>query len=150
MAQRRKSKKMRKGGGEEAQEDDGLRRREGVEPAARTSPTAQASSKPLWSIRHTDSSAELGPPLTALSALFDELRTADQEHGDVAVCRQDSGWFMSAHRGGTLVFEQLDGQGGPFHMIQVPKERVLALWRRLIDGDVDGLLADEPWRPGYT
>jgi hypothetical protein len=35
------------------------------------------------------------------------------------------------------------------HMIPVPKERVLELWRRLIGGDIDGLLS-EPWRPGYT
>jgi hypothetical protein len=33
-------------------------------------------------------------------------------------------------------------------MISASKERVLQLWKQLIEGDIDGLLK-EPWRPGY-
>jgi hypothetical protein len=88
------------------------------------------------------------PPLESLSALFDELYTADSEHGDVAVVHDDSGWSMSAHRDGRLVFEHLRN-GGERHMIHVPKERVLELWRQLINGDIDGLLM-ESWKPGYV
>jgi hypothetical protein len=34
-------------------------------------------------------------------------------------------------------------------MIPVPKERVLEMWKRLIDGDIEGFLS-EPWKPGYV
>jgi hypothetical protein len=80
--------------------------------------------------------------------LYDELLVADREHGDVAVVHEDTGWGMSAHRDGRLVFEHL-GEGGERHMVPVTKERVLQLWRRLIDGDIEGL-KKEQWKPGYA
>jgi hypothetical protein len=102
----------------------------------------------MFSVIHTDGSGDENPPLASLSALYDELQSADREHGDVAVVHEDSGWSMSAHRDGRVVFEHL-GKGMERHMIPVPKERVLELWRRLIDGDINGLLA-ESWKPGYV
>ncbi len=83
-----------------------------------------------------------------LSDLYDELLTADREHGDVAVTNYDTEWCMSAHRDGRLIFEHLE-EGGERHMMPVAKERVIELWKQLIDGDIDGLLL-EPWRLGYT
>jgi hypothetical protein len=56
---------------------------------------------------------------------------------------------MSAHRDGRLVLGHLGGRGTERHMIPVSKERILELWRRLIHGDVDGVLS-EPWTPGYV
>jgi hypothetical protein len=104
----------------------------------------------MFGVIHTDGSGDGDPPLDTLPELYDELLTADQEHGDVAVVHDESGWAMSAHRDGRLVFERLGTLGGTArHMIPVPKERVLELWRRLIQGDIDGLLL-EAWRPGYT
>ena len=102
----------------------------------------------MFSVIHSDGSGEENPTLDSLSALYDELQSADREHGDVAVVHEDTGWSLSAHRDGRLVFEHL-GQGGERHMFPVSKERVLELWRRLIDGDIDGLIK-EPWRPGYV
>lgn len=102
----------------------------------------------MFSVIHTDGSSDENPPLERLSNLYDELRSADREHGDVAVVHDNTGWSMSAHRDGRLVFEHL-GQGGERHMIPVSKERVLQLWRRLIEGDINGVLA-EPWKPGYV
>ncbi|WP_437950331.1 hypothetical protein WME98_05565 [Sorangium sp. So ce296] len=101
----------------------------------------------MFSIIHTDGSGDENPPLESLSDLYDELASADREHGDVAVIHDDSGWSMSAHRDGRLIFEHL-GRGGERHMIAVPKARVLELWKRLIEGDIEGLLA-ETWKPGY-
>jgi hypothetical protein len=102
----------------------------------------------MFSIRHSDGSGEEDPPLEGLSALYDELLTADQEHGDVSVVIDDTGWSISAHRDGRLVFENVD-TGGERHMIPVPKEQVLALWLKLIAGDFAALEA-EPWKPGYV
>lgn len=102
----------------------------------------------MFSIIHTDGSGDENPPVERLAALYDELHSANREHGDVTVVDDDTGWSMSAHRDGRLVFEHL-GKGGERHMIPVAKQRVLELWRRLIDGDIDGLLA-EPWKAGYA
>lgn len=104
----------------------------------------------MFGIVHTDGSGEDNPSLERLSDLYDELVVADQEHGDVAVINDDSGWCMSAYRDGRLVFEQLGTRGATArHMRPVPKERVLELWRRLIAGDVINLLT-EPWKAGYA
>jgi hypothetical protein len=102
----------------------------------------------MFSVIHTDGSGEDNPPMERLSSLYDELRSSDREHGDVAVVHEASGWSMSAHRDGRLVFEHL-GQGGERHMMPVSKDRVLDLWRQLIAGDIEGILA-APWKPGYT
>jgi hypothetical protein len=102
----------------------------------------------MFTVTHIDASSETDPPIESLSRLYDELRLSDIFDGDVAVIHQDTGWCISAHRDGRVVLEHL-GEGGERHMIPVPKERVLELWRRLIDGDIDGLLL-EPWGPGYT
>lgn len=102
----------------------------------------------MFSIIHTDGSGEDNPSLESLSDLYDELLSADREHGDVTVVHEDTGWSMSAHRDGRLVFEHL-GKGGERHMMPVSKERVLKLWGKLIEGDIDGILS-EPWVLGYT
>jgi hypothetical protein len=103
----------------------------------------------MFGVIHTDGSGEDNPPLENLSDLYDELSTADREHGDVAVVHDGSGWCMSAHRDGRLVFEQLGTRGTTArHMIPVPEQRVLELWKRLIAGDINGLLKEQ-WKPGY-
>lgn len=102
----------------------------------------------MFGVIHADGSGVNNPPLDSLSDLYDELLTADQEHGDVAVVHDESGWCLSAHRDGRVVFGSLRDKTSERHMIPVPKERVLELWRRLVNGDIGGLLA-EPWRAGY-
>jgi len=101
----------------------------------------------MFSVIHWDGSSDANPPIASLPALLDELSAADREHGDVVVVHEDTGWSLSAHRDGRVVFENLS-IGGERHMKPVPRERVLDLWRRLIDGDVDGVL-QEPWQSGY-
>jgi hypothetical protein len=103
----------------------------------------------MFGVIHIDGSGDNNPPIESLSNLYDELITADREHGDVAVVHDDSGWCMSAHIDGRLIFERLGTRGKTArHMMPVPKEHVLELWKRLVDGDIDGLLK-EPWKPGY-
>lgn len=101
----------------------------------------------MFSVIHWDGSSESNPPRASLSALHDELAIADREHGDVTVVHEESGWSLSAHRDGRLVFENLSS-GGERHMKPISKERVIELWSRLIDGDIGGVLG-EPWHPGY-
>jgi hypothetical protein len=103
----------------------------------------------MFGVLHMDASGEDSPPVESLSDLYDELFTSGITDGDVSVINDDTGWCMSAYRDGTVVFGHLGGQGDDRHMTPVPKERVLELWKRLIDGDIDGLLS-EPWKPGYV
>ena len=101
----------------------------------------------MYSILHADGSGDSNPPLTSLGALLDELKTADREHGDVAVVHEGTAWCLSAHRDGRLVFENLR-DGGERHMIPVERAKVLELWGLLIAGQMDAILR-EPWKPGY-
>lgn len=103
----------------------------------------------MYGIIHMDGSGEDNLPVERFSELYDELFVSGITDGDVSVIDDNSGWGLSAHRDGRLVFEHLGGQGSPRHMIPVPKERVIELWERLIQGDIDGLLL-EAWKPGYV
>jgi hypothetical protein len=110
--------------------------------------------RPTYNIRHSEGDDEDGPEdlpgrEAALSALFDELATADVEHGDVSVTHMETLWYISAHRDGRVIIDRLGAPLNPRHMIPVSKARTLELWRRLIDGDFAALEA-EPWRPGYA
>ncbi len=104
----------------------------------------------MFGVIHSDGSGENNVPLEGLSKLYDELSNADSEHGDVAVVNDDSGWCLSAHQDGRLVFERLGTRGATDrHMKKVSKEFVLELWKRLIQGDIEGLLSED-WKQGYT
>jgi len=98
-------------------------------------------------VTHMDATTTRNPPVESLAGLYDELHSSGIFDGDLSVTHQESGWCLSAHRDARLVFEHL-GEGGERHMMPVSKERVLELWRQLIQGDIDGLLK-EPWLPGY-
>lgn len=102
----------------------------------------------MISTRRIDDTGEIDPPLESLSTLYDELKTSDQEHGDVSVTDEDSGWCISAHRDGRVVFGNLL-EGGDKHMHPVTKEKVLELWHMLANGEIERIQA-EPWRDGYT
>ena len=99
--------------------------------------------------RRTDDTGDDDPSKEALSELYDELETSDQEHGDASVTDEDSGWCISAHRDGRVVLVNLLEDGGGRFMHPVEKNEVLELWRMLADGEIEKLLSQE-WRDGYT
>jgi hypothetical protein len=101
-----------------------------------------------FSVLHTDGSGDEEIPVEGLSDLYDELSSADQEHGDVSVTNDDNHWTISAHRDGRVVLMNLD-TFVHCHMIPVPKEEVLRLWHHLIAGNLEELHR-EPWKPGCT
>ena len=102
----------------------------------------------MFGVIHMDASADDDPPIESLPTLYDELFTSDIVDGNVSVINDDTGWAISAFRDGRVVFGHLGVPGEDRHMFPVLKERVLELWKRLIDGDIEGLLS-EPWKPGY-
>lgn len=102
-----------------------------------------------FSAIHTDGDGEDNIRLGSLERLFDELKAADPEHGDVSVVDDDTGWAISAHRDGRLVLEHLgdDPAGAARHRFPVQKADVLQIWARFMGGELEKLLggAVEAW-----
>ncbi len=82
-----------------------------------------------------------------LGSLLDELLRADDEHTDVSVS-DPSGWTRSAFRSGKLVWENVEDGDGPWHIEQVNRDRVLQLFRAVVQGDLPAVQAEQ-WQPGY-
>ena len=93
---------------------------------------------------------ERNPPVERLRELLQELdiEIEDIEHPDVALTHETE-WCLGAYPSGLLVWENLeDGDPNPRHMNGVSREKVLALWLKLAEGDMAAVEA-EPWLPGY-
>lgn len=90
---------------------------------------------------------EAQPSVDRLRAILAELDANDAEHPDVALTHE-SEWCLSAFPSGLLIWENLE-QGEPRHMNGVSRERVLELWMKLAQGQLDCLEA-EPWLPGQA
>ena len=71
----------------------------------------------------------------------------DKEHPDVSLTH-NSGWCLSAFPGGLLVWENVEASTDPKYMRDVPQEKVLELWSKLAQGDIDAI-SSEPWVDGY-
>lgn len=98
--------------------------------------------------RRIDDSGEDNPSKESFSDLYDELESSDQEHGDVSLTDEDSGWCVSAHRDDRVVLVNLlEDDGGRF-MHPVTKNKVLELWGMLADGEIEELLSQD-WHDGY-
>jgi hypothetical protein len=90
--------------------------------------------------------AEQNPSLERMQELLSELDVADAEHPDLWL-GHESGWTLSAHETGALVWENPDIALGARYMSNVPRRRVLELWLALARGDID-LIEREAWQPG--
>jgi hypothetical protein len=76
-----------------------------------------------------------------------DLAVRDEEHPDVWLTHESTGWTLSAYSGGNVVWQNLDA-GGPRHMRDVSCERVFDLWIKLSYGEIEAV-EQEPWQPGY-
>ena len=86
------------------------------------------------------------PDLAAMRELLCSLEGKDEEHPDVSLTH-GSGWTLSVHAGGLVVWENIETDEGAMHT-HVSLERALAMWQLLAQGRVDevGALG---WLPGY-
>ena len=92
---------------------------------------------------------ESSPPLSIMEQLLDELETvADDEHPDVGVVHE-SGWGLSVGRSLDLTWEDVEGDGGAFHLRGVQRSLVLDLMRAVATGDFE-FVRSQPWQPGYA
>ncbi|MCP4601045.1 MAG: hypothetical protein GY847_11055 [Proteobacteria bacterium] len=79
--------------------------------------------------------------------LLASLDIEDEEHPDVSLTHE-SEWCLSAFPGGLLVWENVETGTDPKHMRNVLREKVLELWTKLAQGDIDAV-SSEPWLDGY-
>ena len=100
--------------------------------------------------RNIDDTGDTDPTDLQLSDLYDQLQHSDQEHGDVSVTDEESGWCISAHRDGRIVLGNLiDFDLEARHMHPVSKDKVLELWLALKNSNLD-IIEAQPWMPGYS
>lgn len=85
--------------------------------------------------------------LERLKGILQELDQQDSEHPDTWL-QHESGWSLTAFESGRLVWENVEEDAPPQHMLRVPREKVLQLWIRLSEGDVP-TINKEPWVEGY-
>jgi hypothetical protein len=98
-------------------------------------------------IRHVYRGDEKDPPLERLEQLYDERDDGDAEHFGVSVIHETE-WCLTLHPANTLIWENLETGDSPRHMKNVPRDKVLELWRDLARGDISRI-DTEPWLKGY-
>jgi len=102
-------------------------------------------------VRHRYGGHDIDPPLSALSALLDEVGEdpSDHEHVGVSVTHE-SEWCVAIYSGWTVTIEHLEHLEIEPHHLDAGQDRayVLRLLRAAADGDLE-LLERQPWKPGY-
>ena len=98
-------------------------------------------------IRSVYEDDESDPPLERLEQLYTKKDDGDDEHFGVSVIHETE-WCLSLHPNNTLIWENLEAGNHPRHMENVPKDKVLELWRNLARGNL-AKIESEPWLEGY-
>ena len=85
--------------------------------------------------------------IEGIGALLKELDRADEEQFDVAVT-DESGWCLSLSQGGRLIWENVEEDEEPRHLMGINREDAAAYFRAIIEADLATLEA-LAWLPGY-
>ena len=90
-----------------------------------------------FSIVHRDGGFEDEASVNMFSSLYDERFIEDDEHISVSV-GHESEWYLSLYPDGTLIWENVaDRIDQPRHMKNMPKEKVIDLWTKLANGEIE-------------
>jgi hypothetical protein len=90
--------------------------------------------------------SECNLPIERLREFLKELDIEGSEHPDVSLTLE-TGWCLSAFPSGLPVWENLeDEDDNSRHMKDVSREKILALWLKLAQGDIVVMEA-APWLP---
>lgn len=87
------------------------------------------------------------PDEAVLDAVLAEDEPVDEEHPEVALTHETE-WTLSAFPWGLLVWENVERDDEPRHLIGVDRLLVRKLWSALAEGDLATIEA-QPWRRGY-
>src|SRR5215510_15217556 len=91
--------------------------------------------------------SEATPYEARMRELLAELEESDPEHPDTWLTHKNA-WPISIHETGLVVWETIDLEESPRHMVNVSREKALELWLLLVQGDL-ATIEQEPWQPGY-
>jgi len=102
-------------------------------------------------IYHTtdfDGISELNPDSRKMRKLLerlDEIDIQDEEHPDVSLVHDASGWSISVFPTGIVTFENLDHDDlAPLYMNDVSRHDALRMWLELSRGEI-GRIKSRPW-----
>jgi hypothetical protein len=89
------------------------------------------------------------PTVEQMQAALAQFDVDDHEHPDCWVTHNESSWSLAAFGSGLVVWENIElPDSKPRHMRNVPRLRVLELWKAVASGRLDEV-EKEPWLPGY-
>ena len=91
------------------------------------------------------------PSVEQMHQFLDWLDNSDEEHGEVWLTHNETGWTLSCFPSSKLVFHQTfdDRQYKPRHITNVSRDKILELWKKLAKGQIDEL-EKECWKPGHS
>ncbi|MGB0409190.1 MAG: hypothetical protein ACPGIC_04270 [Opitutales bacterium] len=99
----------------------------------------------LYHTTDADGVSELNPDMDRMRALLESLDEPIrelEEHPDVSLVHNPSGWSMSVYPSGIVTFENLDDDDArPSYMRDVSRADALQMWRQLSRGEIDRLKA---------
>ncbi|RKG86225.1 hypothetical protein D7W82_17210 [Corallococcus sp. CA049B] len=101
----------------------------------------------VYSVAHLGGEFEQGPLSDIFDKLWRELECSDGEHQTVSV-KHETEWCLSLYPSGRLVWENVEEDVAPRHMMGVSRETVMALWTALSEGNLS-LIDQQPWGSGY-
>jgi hypothetical protein len=87
------------------------------------------------------------PTAEQMRSALAELATPDSEHPDCWFT-DDFGWGISAFESGKVILENAETGEGPWHLLNVERERVLEFWLALQRADIKSVRT-APWQDGY-
>ncbi len=97
----------------------------------------------LYHSTDADGVSILNPDTLQMRSLLeslDEPGAAEQEHPDVSLVHDASGWSVSVFPGGTLTLENLDAPDKPpAYRRGVSASEALRIWQQLARGNIDWL-----------
>jgi hypothetical protein len=81
-----------------------------------------------------------------LATILGELDKHDPYHPD-AWLTHESGWTLTAHECGVLIWHHDESAPTPRHLAGLPRTEILVLWLALAEGRIEDV-EHRPWRPG--
>lgn len=109
----------------------------------------QPSPVSLYHSTDANGVSEISPPaarLRELIELLDDAAYLEHDHPDLSLVHDPSGWSLTLHPNGTVVWENLDAPADAQRILSgVSRNRAYELWLLLSHGEIERIEAED-WR----